>query len=315
MKHDKGAYSSFRWTLTSAARRQQLMNETQHILSIWPETKALLALAAAEKVPIAFADNLIGTDTDGVNVVNRTTGERRIDIKPYKKPEDCAIALIHELRHLWQDKQLGLTPSTRGLGEKDATTAVLLNRVKEADAFAFTDLMIGRINHFQEDFKKSENLRAALLFLNRKKPLSEEQENEVSDVIANAMLKRLPAERAAAKAKFTEALTWLDSYDREAVSAYHRRYIETPIGHMTEKHGHVVTLADIHQLCIAGYGPTQISYMDDVDDESFAVMVMKDVALPLAEVTRLMDGFEKAAAPHVKQKSQIGIRLQAALKP
>ncbi|MEZ0259865.1 MAG: DUF6782 family putative metallopeptidase [Alphaproteobacteria bacterium] len=315
MKHDKDAYSSFRWTWTSAAKRKQLMDETQRILSIWPETRALLDLAAAEKVPIAFADNLIGTDTDGVNIVNRTTGERRIDIKPYKKPEDCAIALIHELRHLWQDKQLGLTALTRGLGEKDATTAMLLNRVKEADAFAFTDLMIGRINHFPDDFKKMESVRAALLFLNRRQPLSEEQENEVSDVMAKAITERLPAERAALKKKFTEALTWLDSYDREAVSTYHRRYIQDPIDHMTEKQGHVVALADIRRLCMAGDGPTQISYMDDVDDKAFAALVMKDVATPLADVTGLMDAFEKAGTRHVKQKSEIDARLKAALKP
>jgi len=68
-------------------------------------------------------------------------------------------------------------------------------------------------------------------------------------------------------------------------------------------------------LCIAGDGPTQISYMDDVNDEAFAALVMKDVAPPLAEVTRLMDGFEKASAPRVKQKVEIDARLRAALKP
>lgn len=315
MKKDSSAYSSFRWGWTSAAKRQRLMDETLRILSVWPETRALLELAAAEKVPIAFADNLIGTETDGVNIVNRTTGERRIDIKPYKNPEDCAIALIHELRHLWQDKQLGLTALTRGLGEKDATTAIELNRVKEADAFAFTDLMIGRINHFIDDCKKAEQLRAALLFLNRRQPLSEEQENEVGDMMARAVLERLPRERTALQRKFTEALTWLDSYDREAVSAYHRRYIEDPIDHMTEKQGHVVGLADIRNLCIAGEGPTRISYMDDADDKTFTALVMKDVAPPLAEVASLMDAFEKAGFRHVKQKSEIDARLKAALKP
>jgi hypothetical protein len=131
------------------------------------------------------------------------------------------------------------------------------------------------------------------------------------------MMERLPAERVATKVKFIQALTWLDSYDREAVSAYHRRYthpLEDSTPHMTEKQGHVITLADIRRLCIAGDEPTKISYLDDVDDKAFTAMVMKDVAPALSEVTVLMDSFEKAAAPHVKQKSEIDARLKAALK-
>ena len=41
----------------------------------------------------------------------------------------------------------------------------------------------------------------------------------------------------------------------------------------------------------------------------------KDVTPALAEVASLIDSFEKAAAPHVKQKIEIDTRLKAALKP
>jgi hypothetical protein len=294
------------------------MEDTQRILSLWPETKTLLDLASAQNVPIVFNGDLIGTDTDGVNIINRTAGTRQIELKPYKSPEDCAIALIHELRHLWQDVALGLTAATRGLGERDATTVVLLNRVREADAYAFTDLMIGRINHFQEDFRKSENLRAALLFLHRGQPLTEGQENEVSDVIAEAITGRLPAERAAASAKFEKALSWLDSYDCEAIQSYQRRYcppIDPGLPHMTEAQGHIVTLADIRKLCVVGEGPTRISYMDDLADQDFTALVMKDVKPSVAEVISMIEDFENAGAKNVKQKAEIDTRLRAALKP
>lgn len=77
----------------------------------------------------------------------------------------------------------------------------------------------------------------------------------------------------------------------------------------------MVTLADIRRLCIAGDGPTQISYMDDIDDKAFTDLLLKDVAPALSEVTSLMEAFERAATPHVKQKTEIDTRLRAALKP
>lgn len=304
-----------RWRFMSQKKKDRLLQDTLHLLCLLPETAALLRLAAEKGIAIRFNGDFIGTDNSGVTVSSRRTGETHIELKPYAAPEDIAPALIHELRHVWQNDRLGLTAKTMGLGETDAKTALLLMRVKEADAFAYTGLAIKRLNNAAAAFAESEELRKKLLKENGGKPLSEAQEDEISDVIAARIAARLPADRDETAAGFVKALTWLDSYDRETLGEYHGRYthpFNSLLEHLTEKDGHAVTLAAIRSLTEAGMGPTRISYLDHLDDVEFENLVLRDVAPALLETERLMTAFEKSATP--ENRKAIDTQLRAALR-
>ena len=314
-------FARLKWSLKSEKKKQRLIDAACQFLRLWPETNGLLELARAKGIGIRFDDSLDGTDTDGVFHRNRETGECYIALKPCLEPHDIAIPLIHELRHLWQEQQLGLTPGKSGLGEKDATTALLLTRVKEADAFAFTNLMIARINHAQQDFIDSEAFGRKLLRDSGAAELSSAQQGLVDDFLAQRIANRVPAETKKMAEDFLRELGDLDSYDHSAAAEYFRRYI-SPTGphlsHLTEKDGHVLGLADIRKIMQAGTFDTMPRYLADQDDAMLVQAILSGVRADLRETVSLMDAFEKAArtyAPQAeltRQQLEIGNRL---LKP
>jgi hypothetical protein len=311
-KDNAAEFSRLRWSFTRQKTKDRLLQDTLDLLRLLPETKAMLALAAAQNIDIRFNEKFIGTDDSGVTVVNRTTGMVHIELKPYRAPEDIAPALIHELRHVWQNHALGLTPRTMARGEPDARAALLLTRVKEADAYAYTDLAIARINNAIEALAEGGRLERQLLKENGGKSLSQQQEDEISDAIAARLSDNLDAEKRLAAAKFIKALTWLDSYDREALAAYHDRYTH-PFHEPLEHPDVVLSLADIRKLTTAGEGPTAISYLDHLDDRAFVTAVFRDVKPELLETANLMASFEKAATP--EKRKQLDDTLRKALKP
>lgn len=314
-KNNHRELSRLRWSFTSQKKKDKLLQDARQMLRLLPETAALLDLADTKNIDIRFNDDFIGTIDSGVTVTDRNTGHVHIELKPYAAPEDIVPALIHELRHVWQNDRLGLTPKTMALGEKDADTALLLMRVKEADAFAYTDIAIKRLNNAAASFAHSEKLRAQMLAENNGQPLTERQEDQISDVIAYHIQSRLESDKKEAGEKFLEALTWLDGYDRETLSAYHRRYTTPewePLKHLTEKDGHVIKLADIRNLTEMGLGPTRFTYLDHLDDVEFENAILRDVAPALLETSAFMTAFEKSAAPEKRQ--EIHDRLNKALQ-
>lgn len=313
----KAEFRRLRWQLTPERKKQKLLEDACALLRFWPETAGLLDLAKQQGVGIRFDETLSDTETDGYFHRNRTTGECFIALKASTEPRDIAIPLIHELRHLWQDKELGLTPATSGLGEPDARTALILTRVKEADAFAFTNLMISRINHAQQDFIEAQKLEQKLLQESGLTALSPLQQEQIDDFLAQKISSRIDAEKNKIAAAFLRELDTLDSYDRIALSEYHRRYIADaypPLAHLTEKDGHVITLSDIRRLLKAGTMEMMPLYVDDSGDSAFAKTVLSGVRPAVIETVDLVDAFEKAAARGLSaaqaQQSKAGIKLQ-----
>jgi len=310
-KHDKSTeFSRLRWAFTRQKTKDMLLQDTLGLLRLLPETKALVDLAAALNIDIRFNEKFIGTDDSGATVINRTTGKVHIELKPYRAPEDILPALVHELRHVWQDHRLGLTPQTMAKGEPDARAALFLMRVKEADAYAYTSLAIARINNARAALAEGATLEKKLLQENRGQPLTQEQEDAVSDTIAARIAANIDAEKRLAAGTFIKALTWLDSYDRETLSIYHERYTHPFYEPMKHADG-ALALADIRKLTTAGKGPTEISYLDHLDDRAFVEAVFKDVKTDLLETANLMAAFEKAATP--EKKKQIDTKLRSAL--
>jgi hypothetical protein len=287
-----------KWSLTSEKKKQKLLDDACRLLQLWPETAQLLDLAKAQGVGIRFDDSLEPTDTDGFLYRNRTTGECYIALKPSSEPCDIALPLIHELRHLWQEKELGLTPGTSGLGEPDARLALILTRVKEADAFAFTDLMISRINHAQEDLRDQQSLGRKLIAASSSGALSAQQQEELDDFIAARISSRIGDEKMKMAANFLKQLGTLDSYDVIAANDYFRRYVSAnglSLKHLTEKDGHVIDLQNIRKLLKTGVMDIMPPYLDLPDDKAFVETVLSGVRPAVLEAVSAMEAFEKAA--------------------
>jgi hypothetical protein len=301
MASDSGP-SRLRWSFTSRRKRDKLLKAACDRLRLWPETSALLDLAAEKGVAIAFDDALLGSETEGMVMRNRKTGKCRIALKPSLVPEDIAIPLIHELRHLWQEETLGLKTGEAARAEKDALTALFIMRVKEADAFAFTSLMIARLNHAQEDFIAARGMK----------------DEEADEFLAARILSRLPGEREAMARDFEKALSWLDSYDAETLSEYHRRYT-APLGAARHAEKPLGTPA-VRRLLKTGTFPDMPPYLDALDDAALEKKVMAGVRPELKEAAQLMTAFEKAAARGLgdgedrRQRAEIARQLRDALK-
>lgn len=289
-KDNADEFSRLRWSFMRQKTKDKLLDDTLALLRILPETKALLDLAAAKNIEIRFNEKFIGTDDSGVTVINRTTGAVHIEIKPYKKPEDTVIALIHELRHVWQMERLGLTPPTMNRVENDAPMALLFMRVKEADAYAYTDLAIARINLAIEALGDATRKLSQITLDNGGQPPTQAQQDAVFDDIAAQMTAHLEADKRLAAGSFMKALGFLDSYDREAVALYQRRYLDPqPLPHASAP----LTLQDVRKLTVAGTGATDVSYLDHLDDRAFAALVLKDVKPELLERTTQMAAQER----------------------
>lgn len=303
---DSGGFSRLRWAFTSGRKREKLLADTKRILRLLPETAALLDLADARGIDIRLDGDMIGTEDSGLTAINRTTGNISISIKPYKTPEDTVIALIHELRHVWQIEKLGITPMQIGLVESDARAALMFTRVREADAYAYTDLVIARLNNAQLALQLGAAEEKRLYAQNNGAPLTEVQQDAVSDIIAAQISKNIPVEKNIAAASFERALATLQFYDHEAMANYRRRYIDDtpPLRHLTSQDGHALTVADLRKLTVAGEGPTFVSYLDHLDDAAFAALVLKDVAPEIKEAADLMGAFEKAATAEKKQAAR-----------
>lgn len=109
-----------------------LIESVKSILAQVPEGKALLELSDHLGVPIFIAHDLEDTaqlayKTDG------TSSSRKILLAPNGDVRDIAVALGHELRHLWQYNRIGLD-NTLILNLQDQMS---LKRIMEGDAFAF----------------------------------------------------------------------------------------------------------------------------------------------------------------------------------
>jgi hypothetical protein len=319
----KAEWQRLKWSLASEKKKQKLLDDACRLLRLWPETSALLDLAKAEGIGIRFDESLgateTGADTDGYLYRNRTTGACHIALKPCLQPRDIAVPLIHELRHLWQEKQLGLTPETAGLGEKDARTALILTRVKEADAFTFTDLMIGRINHVEQDLKDQQAFEKKLLAQSSAGALTPQQQNQVDDFLADRISSRIPEEKRKTEERFLKHLGTLDSYDRIAVGDYYRRYISSSgvaMKHMTEKDGALIGVSDIRHILKTGIMDVMPVYFDQPDDRAFVDAVLSGVKPAVLDAVSAMEAFEKAAsrAPAAAETQRLRAKAGASLQ-
>ncbi len=292
----KATFDNARWAMTSKRAKRGKLDQAIAMISNYPETKFLLDLVTQEGVGVTFDKNMKDGPSAAQLVTNRETGQQYIALNPYAAPTDLALSLIHEMRHVWQDKVLGLTPQSRALSEPDSETALMLTRVREADAHAFVNLMVRRIQKSQEDAAELKEL-AQKLQETTGKPLDVYQTEVVAKYAERKFKDRLDDDARQMSADFQWALQNLDPYDRQSMVDYHIRYTSPAMEPQPHVGGQVKFGIDhMRRMLHIGVALEAPAYMDHLTNAEFKAAVLGDVSPEIKSTVSLMDHFEKAAA-------------------
>ena len=223
------------------------------------------------------------------------TGQQYIALNPDADPVGLAFTLIHELRHVWQNKVLGLTPQTLALAEPDIETQMLFVRVREADAHAFTNLMIRRMQADQQDKAEVQQLIAQHTQRTGAPP-DEFQLKLFQQYLTEKFIGRFESDAQQMVLDFAWTLENLDRYDRQTLLQYHARYTSPNYEQQPRPAAEdSLNLKGIRSMLKLGVGDRAPSYLHNVSDDNLKTAVMHDVQQPLKDAYNLMDKFEKAA--------------------
>lgn len=289
-------FEEAKWAITPKRARRGKLDEAIAMISNYPETKFLLDLMTQEGVGVTFDKNMKNGPAAAQLVTHRETGQQYIALNPYAPATDLALSLIHEMRHVWQDKVLQLTPQTRAIGEPDSETALILARVREADAHAFVNLMVRRIQNAQIDATELKSIATELQQSTGKPP--DVYQTEVLEKYAERKFKdRLDDDAKQMSADFLWALQNLDPYDRQSMVEYHIRYTSPASEPMPHVAGaNKFDINHIRKVLHIGVAHEAPAYLDHLTNAEFKEAVLGDVSPEIISTVSLMNHFEKAAA-------------------
>jgi hypothetical protein len=283
------------WALTPASRKQKMLDHTLAFLGAYHETRELLKLAKAEGINIGWAPKLIGSDTLGQVVRNKKTRQAHIEVAPTKNASGLASTLIHELRHVWQDKTMGSFFDTN-CDAGSAERSVLYTRVREADAFAFTNAMVQHINYHGNIILDIQKAAEDFLTKSGKDDITDDELAKISAEVKAKPRPKPPDAKAEMARVFTAMLKGLDDYDDKAMRRYYVLYAHPLLDPQPHTPGETVDVAKLRTILKTGLKPTAPDYMADLDDAALVDTVMSGVAPKIRESLKLMDAFEAAAA-------------------
>ena len=287
-----------RWVMTPAKVKQKQLEDIKDLLRQWPETKALLDMADTKNIPVMFDASLIGARTTGVFVRSTTEGKTRIRLQPLRPPEQVAPTLIHELRHMWQMEVLGIGANDFRGEYSRPQTKLMTTRIKEADAFAFTYMMVTRINRAAAHLEEAARMAQNLADLNPTKSLSAQDIEKINTHFREKTKEDPQKDLQAIRDRFVAELQDLDGYDRSGLRKYHALYTTPRFAPKkkpaadTDKYD----LQNLRKILRAGIGADAPDYMADVSDFHLARKVMKPIEADVLKTMRLMTAFERAAA-------------------
>lgn len=141
---DTGVSSKTRGILMSifggrAQKRQPddlRLQNIKNIIATLPEGKALLDFADQQPLTLSL-DNNMGKNHNGNFGWDAEQKCFTIQLNASKTDAELVNPLVHELRHLWQHAQLGITPGQTFALPHDAALDFTALRVMEADAFTY----------------------------------------------------------------------------------------------------------------------------------------------------------------------------------
>lgn len=290
-------YERLKWALTPPSRKKRLLDGAIQLLEAFPGTRDLLDLAKAQGIGISFSGKLIGSESNGHVRRQTDTGETFIELAPKGTPEQLAATLIHELRHVWQNKTMGTDATTTAREEQSAEMNALITRVREADAFAFTDAMIEQINFVSSVLADAVRIAKNMTDKNDDMALSNKDLAGIGEMLMLSRRAALPDPRRTMTDVFNRMLPVFDGYDRRALRRYHAVYTHPlldPQAHAPP--AEAIDIPKLRGILKTGIAPDATAYMADLDDKAFSDLVLKDIAPKIREAHRLMDAFEAAAA-------------------
>ncbi|MDE1151497.1 MAG: hypothetical protein PW788_03075 [Micavibrio sp.] len=285
-----------KWATTPWFSRKKKLAQAIAPLRQWPETAALLDFAESKGIPIKLSADLIGGQTAGYFTTDRNTGESHIALNPASTPADIGLVLIHELRHVWQSEMLGITPYNRHLEAADPETALFLVRVREADAYAFTNLMIARMRNAAADDTEARNIADRLEKANGGAPLDALQQQLLQEFMLEKFMKRLPQQQFDMAQDFLWAIENMDTYDRETIVDYHTRYTHPQYATEMRPEGTPLNTGDARKMLKLGVHENVPAYFNEVSDAQFRQAVLSSVTPEMKQAVNLIAAFEKAAA-------------------
>ena len=316
-------YLRLAWALTPPAKKQKRLDDALAILRFWPDTRVLLELAEQEGIGISLKGALIGSGENGRLRHAMKEGKSYIELAP-RAVEDVTKTLIHELRHVWQDKVLGLNAANIRAEENGALLSLLITRVKEADAFAFANLIVHRMNQAGEDLEEAAKMAKEIMARTAAAALDDKGAEEINRHFAGKRKATLDEAKKEISEYFLEAVRGkaLEPYDRGQARRYHVLYTHPllePSAHAAADRQ--IDIPALRRVLRVGSGAEAPAYLDTLDDRAFAETVMAGVRPDVREALKLMDAFEAAAKGGLPANDNQALRedihkkLKAALKP
>lgn len=295
-----------RWAMTPGRVKQKQLDDIKALLRQWPETRALLDMAEDKNIPIAFDATLIGARTTGVFVRSTVEGKTRIRLQPLRPPAQVAPTLIHELRHMWQMEVLGIGAHDFRGEYSRPQTKLMTTRIKEADAFAFTHMMVTRINRAAGYLEEAAVMAKNLADLNPTKSLSAQDIEKINEHFREKTKDDAQKDVQTIRDRFVAELQDLDGYDRSGLRKYHALYTTPRFAPKKKPNADIekYDLQNLRKILRAGIGAEAPDYMADVSDFNLARKVMAPIQPDVLKTMRLMTAFEKAAAKGKLTKDQ-----------
>jgi hypothetical protein len=153
-KLEKDAWREYR------QEKARMLEAATAYLRLDKDMRTLLDRAEKEGVTIKMSDKLLGRRTNGQFSRSESSDQKTIILKPCRTMLETAKTLAHELSHYYQTCDLGVdNQRLRALESPDIYTAIIVMRVKEADATARAKAVMRRLKNqpdtiemMQQDF-------------------------------------------------------------------------------------------------------------------------------------------------------------------
>jgi hypothetical protein len=276
-----------KWRLTPSLVHQKRLAQAIGILRDYPGLSDVLAMAEKDGVKICFNPDMIGTRTTGVFVMRAHDGGMAIRLRPGPPPEQLAMTLVHELRHYWQKKYLGITPENHAGRNKNAQTRLAVTRLMEADAYAFCYVAARMTRDLNNDFAFLEKQK------NGNPRLSAAEKDALMARVQRRRERRLRRYPVLMRLRFLQKLKTLDNYDRKALRDYHAHHFKPK--KKSRAGADLFEIAHLRCMLRCGFDGNAPDYMAGVSDRALQAALLRPVRPAIRKTARLMTDFEAAA--------------------
>lgn len=283
------------WLCTPTAKKQAYLDNIIFQARQVPETAMLLDMAKENGIAVRFDSKMIFSSTAGVFTTYPENNVREITINPSVAQEDwkAQTVLSHELRHMYQAMTRGETPQTNDYTTYTPLTCLLIDRIKEADAAAYSAFHVERFlavgNALCEVAQEKRTLQLSLDDLPAlQKAVREKLEKMQSAEEIIGIMSR----------EFFDTLDILGNYDRKTMRRAHA--FNTSAAAPERSHKLIAqSAAEIARSIRADV------YLNLADETVFKESILKGVKPEVQEAISLIDAFTAANDDQPEQKKTL----------